>query len=223
MNQQREEKPRLRLIAGPNGSGKTTLANYLMQEHPTISLGQYLNPDDIAKHIHLDLQSLNASCTPAQENDQRSKLAQQIAMGLRQDWVDCGRPFTYESVMSHAGHIEFVRSARQKGFRTSLYFVCTNAADLNVSRVAQRVDMGGHDVPEDKIRGRYARSLTNLRGMLEHCDRAYFFDNSRKLTFLGEMDAQTLILDEAAINREQPRWFLEAVLRKWESSRIRLV
>lgn len=40
----------LRLIAGPNGSGKTTLTKLLREEY-AVPLGQYLNPDDIAKHI----------------------------------------------------------------------------------------------------------------------------------------------------------------------------
>ena len=44
--------PRLRLVAGPNGSGKTTLTQFLLSKK--IPLGQYLNPDDIAKHIELN-------------------------------------------------------------------------------------------------------------------------------------------------------------------------
>lgn len=53
--------PRLRLIAGPNGSGKTTLTQFLISKN--IPLGQYLNPDDIAKHIDLNgmIQSTSAA------------------------------------------------------------------------------------------------------------------------------------------------------------------
>ena len=40
----------LRLIAGPNGSGKTTLTKLLREEY-SVPLGQYLDPDYIAKHI----------------------------------------------------------------------------------------------------------------------------------------------------------------------------
>jgi predicted ABC-type ATPase len=212
MTQQKDRQPRLRLIAGPNGSGKTTLANnVLIKDHPKVRLGQYLNPDDIARHINL-------------EPDVAAKMAQQIAMGLREDWVEQKRTFTYESVMSHESHVDFVARARQQGFRTYLYFVCTNAADLNVSRVEQRVDLGGHDVPEEKIRERYQRSLLNLPKMLEQCHRAYFFDNSAKdMTLLGEMDGDDLLLDEAAINQTQPRWFLETVLRGWDTDRIKLI
>ncbi|MEC5341879.1 EutP/PduV family microcompartment system protein [Brenneria populi] len=44
--------PHLRLIVGPNGSGKTTLTKTLRETY-SVPLGQYLNPDDIAKHIDL--------------------------------------------------------------------------------------------------------------------------------------------------------------------------
>ena len=45
--------PRLRIIAGPNGSGKTTLTRYLAQEH-SLSLGFYINADDIERKIRKD-------------------------------------------------------------------------------------------------------------------------------------------------------------------------
>lgn len=219
MTQLKDRQPRLRLIAGPNGSGKTTLANNVLINYPKVNLGQYLNPDDIARHIDLEALGLHLS-----DQDVAAKMAQQIAIGLREDWVEQKRTFTYESVMSHESHVDFVARARQQGFRTYLYFVCTNAADLNVSRVEQRVDMGGHDVSEDKIRGRYQRSLLNLPKMLKQCHRAYFFDNSAKdMTLLGEMDGDDLLLDEAAINQTQPRWFLESVLRGWDTDRIKLL
>jgi len=43
--------PRIRLIAGPNGAGKTTLLRTLVARK--VPIGQYINPDDIARHIDL--------------------------------------------------------------------------------------------------------------------------------------------------------------------------
>ncbi|MFW9621073.1 MAG: hypothetical protein ACMV16_02800, partial [Macromonas sp.] len=67
---------------------------------------------------------------------------------------------------------------RAAGFRTYLYFVATEDADINVARVEHRVAMGGHPVPEDKIRSRYQRSLGLLFDAVTCTDRAYIFDNS---------------------------------------------
>lgn len=48
-----------------------------------------------------------------------------------------------------------------------------------VARVAERVRLGGHNVPEDVVRRRYDRGLWNFfRLYLPLVDRWWFFDNS---------------------------------------------
>lgn len=42
-----------------------------------------------------------------------------------------------------------------------------------------RVAKGGHDVPEDKIRERYIKSLQQLPWFFAEADRAYLYDNSK--------------------------------------------
>jgi predicted ABC-type ATPase len=52
-------------------------------------------------------------------------------------------------------------------------------ADLAVARVARRVAEGGHDVPEDVVRRRYAAGLTNMVNLyLPLADVAAIYDNS---------------------------------------------
>ena len=80
--------------------------------------------------------------------------------------------------MSHRGKVTFLREARTAGYRVYLYWVVTEDAQVNVDRVAQRVQEGGHDVPTDKIRRRYSDALALLRAAMETSDRAYLFDNS---------------------------------------------
>ena len=43
------DKPFLLMVAGPNGSGKTTLTQWLRERG--IELGDYINPDDIAREL----------------------------------------------------------------------------------------------------------------------------------------------------------------------------
>lgn len=80
--------------------------------------------------------------------------------------------------MSSADKVEFLRLAREGGFRTYLYFVATEDPEINISRVQHRVRTGGHPVPTDKIVSRYHRSLALLPEALAHTSRAYVFDNS---------------------------------------------
>lgn len=59
-----------------------------------------------------------------------------------------------------------------------LVYITTKHADINVGRVAQRVRLGGHDVPQDKIRERWVRSMDNLPWFAARADRVVIADNS---------------------------------------------
>lgn len=116
-------------------------------------------------------------------------LAASLVDFLREELLRRGAPFTFETVMSHASKVEFFARARAVGYKTYLYFVCTNAAELNVERVRLRVGQGGHSVPEDKIRERYYRCLALVNAALKYAYRAYFFDNSEEEPiWLAEFD-----------------------------------
>lgn len=54
--------------------------------------------------------------------------------------------------------------------RIEVVFVLTADPQINISRVAQRVKNGGHDVPKDKIISRYHKSLDNISAMLKIAD-----------------------------------------------------
>ena len=109
--------------------------------------------------------------------------------------------------MSHPGKVTLLRDARTLGFRTYLYFVATDNVELNVGRVGVRVHVGGHAVPEEKIRERYRRSLDLLPQAVREADRAFLFDNSTAgHVLLAEITAGKI----AALHvteSEMPEWF----------------
>ena len=85
-----------------------------------------------------------------------------------------------------------------------------------MARVKARVNLGGHDVPEEKIVSRYARSLNLLMDAVKHSNRAYLFDNSRhggERMWVAEIsNGQDLKL----MCDPMPLWFQKAV---WEKVR----
>jgi len=97
--------------------------------------------------------------------------------------------------------------------------------ELNKARVEQRVQEGGHAVPEDKIASRYQRSLENLFTMLSICRRGFLFDNSTtQMTFIAEVTTDGYLDIKAdAFDKTQPYWFVEHVAKKWEKDKIRLI
>jgi len=88
--------------------------------------------------------------------------------------------FTFETVMSSKDKVDFLKKAQEAGYRTYLYFIATQDPIVNISRVNNRVKLGGHSVPEDKIVSRYYRSLELLSEAVKYSNRAYIFDNSSK-------------------------------------------
>ncbi|WP_027390712.1 zeta toxin family protein [Chrysiogenes arsenatis] len=228
--------PRLRLVAGPNGSGKTTLTKELIRKN--IPLGQYLNPDDIARHISINAiidgmynerGFVGSDRKPKEfssnfENIFAAILAQNVSLGLREDWVELGLSMTCESVMSDKRHLDFVDRAIKSGYEVYLYYICISDPERNIERVRQRVDNGGHDVPQEKIVERHRKSLLHLFDMAVKCKRVYLFDNSHEnsIHFAEITPDGYLDISEKDFYKFDHEWFVEALLKKWDRAKIRI-
>lgn len=155
------------MVAGPNGSGKTTLTRALRARG--VDFGDYVNPDDISR-------DLSRETFPDQYS--RDREAQARAERRRRDALAAGRSLSYETVMSHPSHLAFMREAKARGYEVHLFFVGVSNPAINVARVAQRVALGGHDVPAERTVGRYWRVMEGLAEAVLTADRAEVFDNS---------------------------------------------
>ena len=74
--------------------------------------------------------------------------------------------------------LEAAQEAEKNGCQIWAVFVLTKDSAINVRRVRDRVKMGGHDVPEDKIISRHEKSLQNLSKLVRIADRTRIVDNS---------------------------------------------
>ncbi len=73
-----------------------------------------------------------------------------------------------------------MKLAKEKGYKAISIFVCTNSPEINIGRVKNRVSEGGHDVPTDRLKDRYYKSLENLKPLYETSDEIYIYDNTVK-------------------------------------------
>ncbi|WP_445737567.1 zeta toxin family protein [Mariniflexile sp.] len=132
-----------------------------------------------------------------------------VAAFIRRLLIAQNKSFSFETVRSHTSKIDEISNMVTQGYTAYLYFICTDSPDVNVSRVTNRVEKGGHEVPKDKIITRYYRTLDNLYLALPYCYRAYLFDNSGKPQVLiaeiykGIMELKT---------EKLPNWFIKFVL-----------
>ena len=147
-----------------------------------------------------------------QSKDTNSYEAALIADFLRQLLITKGETFSFETVMSHPSKLEIFKNAQAAGFKNYLYFISTESADINVNRVQERSQKGGHPVNEQKIRERYLRSMALLSEMIPYCRRCFIFDNSTdSYRLIAEIENGNIIKSHSD---DLPDWIDTYVLLK---------
>ena len=105
--------------------------------------------------------------------------AAQIVEEIRNNLLLEGRSFCFETVFSHPTKVDFVGKAKALGYQVILVMIHLESISLNKARVAQRVDEGGHNVPDEKIETRIPRLLHLIKSVIPLCDHVTLLDNSR--------------------------------------------
>ncbi|MBI5917580.1 MAG: zeta toxin family protein [Bacteroidetes bacterium] len=134
-----------------------------------------------------------------------------VAEMLRLELIRQGITFSFETVMSHPAKLDIFQRAHDEGYRSYLYFVCTQDPSINIERIRNRVSKGGHPVPEDKVESRYFRSLKILAPAAMAAYRSYLFDNSgEEARLIAEMTPEKkIILHDELIPNWVNSYFLE--------------
>lgn len=167
-----------------------------------------LEKAESAGHI-IDV-SIKENCIVDKSDGSHSYEGAFIASFIRWLLIRNGKNFSFETVMSHPSKVKEVQGAINKGYSLYLYFVCIDSADVNMSRVEDRVKKGGHNVDPQKIEDRYFRTLDMLNTVLPLCYRAYLFDNSKldEMILVAELHNNAMELKTDA----PPQWFIKYVL-----------
>lgn len=163
------------IIAGPNGAGKTTFARaFLPMEAQCM---RFLNADLIA-----------AGLAPFAPETAALK-AGRLMLEEMADCVRKGESFAFETTLSGQSYLGRIREWRAQGYRVSLFFLALPDADAAVARVAERVRQGGHHIPEDVIRRRFAAGLRNFHEAYKGAVDAWaLFDNVGETPQLLELE-----------------------------------
>lgn len=155
MQQHNEKLPEVIVFAGPNGSGKSTITRMAKVIEP------YINADDIKRTNY---------CSDLE--------AAQIAEEMRENAVANKNSFTFETVLSTERNLNLLKKAKEQGYFIRCVYVLTSDVNVNVMRIKSRKALGGHGVPEDKIRSRYKKALKLIPELVEICDVMHIYDNT---------------------------------------------
>lgn len=79
------------------------------------------------------------------------------------DCASNGESFSFETTLSGLTYLQRIKDWRSEGYIVKIWFLSLDSADIAVSRVAERVMQGGHNIPEEIIRRRFAAGLTNFQ------------------------------------------------------------
>jgi len=94
--------------------------------------------------------------------------------------IDEGKEFAFETTLGGNTIASLLKNAITQGIEARIWYVGLESPELHIARVRSRVELGGHDISEAKIRERYARSRTNLIELQPNLTELKVFDNTKE-------------------------------------------
>lgn len=157
--------PHVIIIAGPNGAGKSTAAPALLND--TLNVTDFVNADTIAQGL----------C--AFEPEKEAIRAARIMLNRIHSLAVSGKNFSFETTLASRSFSQWLPRLKRQGYQIHLIYLWLKDVNLALSRVKERMKIGGHFVPEATIRRRYNAGIKNFFNL--YCpilDCWQFYDNS---------------------------------------------
>src|SRR3954468_23001144 len=188
-----ERPPNVYIVAGPNGAGKSTFARLFLPDYADCK--EFVNADLIAAGL--------SPFNPESLAIEAGRLMLDRIETLTRSRVDFG----FETTLAGRTQLSLLTRLRGEGYRVHLFFLWLPTPELALERVRDRVLSGGHFIPEEIIRRRFVRGLSNLFHLYQQVLHTYLiFDNARafpRLVALRMEGYPPLVLDSVTFDRIQ--------------------
>jgi len=177
------------VIAGSNGAGKTTFAREFLPRY--VHCVNFVNPDLIAQGL-----------SPFDPDRAMTKAGRIVLQEIRQK-IAGHEDFAIETTLAGRTYLNAIRDMKYAGYTVHMFYLWLPSPELALCRIRDRVENGGHNVPEQDVRRRFVRTIDNLFNLYRPLlDTLHFLDNSTtepKLVFRDEQ-GRTTIYDRKLYN-----------------------
>lgn len=136
------------IIAGANGSGKTTFAKKFLPEY--VKCPNFVNADFIAQGL-----------SPFEPRKAAIKAGKLVLQQIH-EFAASGKNFAFETTLSGKSYAKLFAELIGRGYALHLFFLWIPNTELAIARIKGRVVDGGHNVPNQDVRRRFSRGLTNF-------------------------------------------------------------
>lgn len=175
------------LYAGVNGAGKSTLYQTTKYKDKMLRI----NTDEILREFG-DWRNISDVMA-----------AGKIAVKRMKQYFADGVTFNQETTLCGKSAINSILKAKELGYIIELHYIGVDSVDIAKKRVQDRVEAGGHGIPEEDVERRYEESFRNLSIIIPYCDLVALYDNTSQFR-------RFIIIKQgrvAVMSRNVPQWY----------------
>lgn len=174
------------IIGGVNGVGKSSFTGVLKER--STDLGVIVDVDKITAEL-----------------GGNALAGGKAALRKISECIDKGISFTQETTLSGRKTEATAKQVKELGYHVRLFYIGLDSAEESLSRIANRVKRGGHDIPQDDVVRRFAGRWEAVSKVLPYCDEAEFYDNDNGFVLVAEYRNGEL----RTVGNRRPQWLME--------------
>ena len=174
------------IIGGVNGVGKSSLSGVLAAE--SNELGVIVDTDKITADSAGDKIKGGKAAI--------ERINKSLKMGVN---------FTQETTLSGVRTLKTIKKAIANDYYIKLYYIGIDTAEESIRRIKNRVEKGGHNIPQEDVIRRYNKRFDDLLAVLPYCNEVHFFDNGNGFMEVAEYRNGSLVIK----SESPPRWIIE--------------
>lgn len=144
----RRPRPCIIALAGPNGAGKSTVGPDLLRG--ALQVTEFVNADVIAQGLS------------AFDPDAVAIAAGRVMSARLRELASRRADFAFETTLAGRTHAIRIQNLLRTGYEFHLVFLWLPSPEVAIERVRSRVELGGHSIPDETVRRRYAAGLRNF-------------------------------------------------------------